>query len=100
MAVLSDISDAPVREQRRNLQRARLVGAQAAHYPCAMQEPPTAAEIARRAGIDLGLLADNLRLSHEQRVLQHQDALNLALELERVGQDLRERSATAAASAR
>jgi len=65
-----------------------------------MQEPSTAAEIARRAGIDLGLLADNLRLSHEQRVLQHQDALNLALELERVGQDLRERSATAAASAR
>lgn len=65
-----------------------------------MIEPLTATEIAARAGIDIGLLEDNLRLSHEQRVLQHQDALNLALELERIGQEWRERSATAAAPTR
>jgi hypothetical protein len=54
---------------------------------------------ALRAGIDLGLLEDNLRLSHQQRALQHQDALNLALALERAGRNLHERSATPAATA-
>jgi len=51
-------------------------------------------DIATRAGIDLGLIDDNLRLSYEERVLQHQDALNLALAIERAGQRLRERPAT------
>lgn len=58
-----------------------------------------AIEIAARAGIDLALIDDNLRLSFEQRAWQHQSALDLALEVERAGQRLRERSAeTAAAS--
>ena len=57
-------------------------------------------EIAARAGIDLGLLEDNLRLTCEQRVLQHQDALNLALEIERAGLSLRERPAAIAPSTR
>ena len=50
-----------------------------------------AMEIAARAGIDLGLIDDNLRLTHEQRALKHQAALDLALEVERAGQRLRER---------
>jgi hypothetical protein len=59
----------------------------------------TAIEDALRAGIDIGLLEDNLRLNFEQRVLQHQDALRLALELERAGRALHERPATPAATA-
>ncbi|KAF1713244.1 hypothetical protein CSC71_08840 [Pseudoxanthomonas sangjuensis] len=55
---------------------------------------------ALRAGIDIGLLEDNLRLTYEQRALQHQDALDLALALERAGRDLHERPATPAATAR
>ena len=65
-------------------------------------EPATASsaiEDALRAGIDIGLLEDNLRLTHEQRSRQHQDALDLALALERAGRSLHERSATTAATA-
>lgn len=50
-------------------------------------------EVAERAGIDLGLVSDNLRLTYTQRALQHQAALDFALELERAGKELRERSA-------
>jgi len=53
-----------------------------------------AIEAAAHAGIDLGLIDDNLHLTYEQRALQHQDALDFALEVERAGQRLRERSAT------
>jgi hypothetical protein len=53
-----------------------------------------ALEVAERAGIDLGLLEDNLRLTYAQRAIQHQAALDFALEIERAGQELRERSAT------
>ena len=59
-----------------------------------------AIEAAVRAGIDLGLVDDNLRLTHEQRALQHQAALDFALEVERAGQDLHERSAKASAASR
>jgi hypothetical protein len=59
-----------------------------------------AIEAAKRAGIDLGLIDDNLRLTYEQRALQHQDALDFALEVERAGQRLRERSAKASAASR
>ena len=61
---------------------------------------PSAIEAAARAGIDLGLVDDNLRLTFEQRALQHQAALDLALEVERAGQRLRERSAKTTATAR
>lgn len=57
-----------------------------------MGERTDAIAIAVRAGIDLGLLDDNLRLSHEQRALQHQAALDFALEVERAGRLLGERS--------
>ena len=41
-----------------------------------------AIEIAERAGIDLSLAAESLRLTPEQRAMQHQMALELALQLE------------------
>jgi hypothetical protein len=47
---------------------------------------------AERAGIDLSLIDVSLSYSYEQRAIQHQEALNLALELERVGRELRERN--------
>ena len=47
---------------------------------------------AERAGIDLSLIDVNLTYSYEQRAIQHQEALNLALELERAGRELRERN--------
>jgi hypothetical protein len=47
---------------------------------------------AEAAGFDLTLIDGNLRCSYEQRALQHQQALSLALELERAGRDLRERT--------
>ena len=65
-----------------------------------MTEASTDIEAAERAGIDLGLIDDNLRLSHEQRALQHPAALDLALEVERAGRKLRERPAGIAAPAR
>jgi hypothetical protein len=48
-----------------------------------------AIEAAAHAGIDRGLVDDNLCLTYEQRALQHQDALDFALEVERAGERLR-----------
>jgi hypothetical protein len=47
---------------------------------------------ARLAGIDLSLVDESLRCSYEQRARQHQAALALALEMEKIGQQLRERA--------
>ncbi|HMN45185.1 MAG TPA: hypothetical protein PKE27_11450 [Povalibacter sp.] len=47
---------------------------------------------AQQAGFDLSLMEESLRCSYEQRALQHQAALQLALELEAVGKQLRERA--------
>ena len=48
-------------------------------------------ELAERAGVDLSLIDDSLSRSYEERAIQHQEALNLALEMERAGNELRER---------
>ena len=50
-----------------------------------MDDPAKALEEARKAGIDLDLLDANLALSYEERVLQHDSALELALALRRAG---------------
>ncbi len=50
---------------------------------------PPATEEAERAGFDLSLIDANLSYSHEKRVLLHDLALSLVLELERVGRQLR-----------
>jgi hypothetical protein len=44
------------------------------------------------AGFDLSLIDEALRCTPEQRALQHQQALNLALALEQAGQQLRDRT--------
>lgn len=49
----------------------------------------TAAEEAARAGFDLSLIELSLSYSYDKRAEQHQAALELALELERVGRELR-----------
>lgn len=50
--------------------------------------PLSATEIAEAAGFDMSLIRESLALSYEQRILQHQAALELALEMERAGQKL------------
>ena len=42
----------------------------------------SAIEDAKNAGIDLSLIEESLRLTPEQRALQHQAALEMALQLE------------------
>jgi hypothetical protein len=52
-------------------------------------ESMTACEEAERAGIDLSLIDVSLEYSYDKRAQQHQAALEFALELERVGHQLR-----------
>ena len=47
-------------------------------------------EAAERAGVDLSLIDESLGYSYEERAIHHQRALNMALEFERVGRELRE----------
>jgi hypothetical protein len=54
-----------------------------------MSEPLSAVEEAERAGFDMSLIDANLSYSYEKRVLLNEAALELALELERVGRELR-----------
>jgi hypothetical protein len=49
-----------------------------------------AIEEAEHAGFDLSLVDESLRCSYEQRALHHQVALDLALQLETIGQQLRD----------
>jgi hypothetical protein len=49
----------------------------------------TAAEDAARAGMDLSLVELSLSYSYDKRAEQHQAALDLALELQRIGRELR-----------
>lgn len=57
-----------------------------------------ASQQAEFAGFDLSLMEENLQCSPERRALQHQEALSLALELERAGRELRERTQPAPAA--
>jgi hypothetical protein len=54
-------------------------------------DPQRTAEL---AGFDLSLIDESLRISPEQRVLQHQQALTLMLQLEMAGKEFRERAAS------
>jgi hypothetical protein len=49
----------------------------------------TATEEAERAGIDMSLIDENLRLTPEQRALQHDSALELVIAMEAAGRQLR-----------
>jgi hypothetical protein len=57
-----------------------------------MSNPLSAVDEAGRAGVDVSLIEESLSYSYEQRAVHHQEALNLALELERAGRELRERN--------
>ncbi len=46
-----------------------------------------AIEQAERAGFDLSLVDESLRLTHEQRARQHDQALALVLELDQLRRD-------------
>jgi hypothetical protein len=52
----------------------------------------------RTPELDLSLLAESLQMSAEQRALRHQSALNLMLEMERAGRELRERPESSVAT--
>jgi hypothetical protein len=64
-----------------------------------MAEILTAIDEAQRAGFDLSLIEESLGYSYEQRAVHHQRALDLALEMERAGRQLRERSQSTAPAA-
>ena len=66
-----------------------------------MSKPITACEQAERAGFDLSLVDASLCHTYDKRALQHQAALDMALELEKIGRQLRGGTqSTAAASVR
>jgi hypothetical protein len=50
----------------------------------------TAIEVAEHAGFDLSLIRVSLGYTYDQRAIQHQAALDLMLEMERAGQQLRD----------
>jgi hypothetical protein len=66
--------------------------------PLLTRQPMNAIREAERAGFDLSLVEESLRCSPEQRALQHQEALNLALALEQAGKQLRDRPQPPAAA--
>jgi hypothetical protein len=66
-----------------------LVGVASGGYVCVVIEPLNAIEEAERAGFDMSLIDANLSYSYEKRVLLHDAALELALEFERIGRQLR-----------
>ena len=49
-----------------------------------MVKPVKAIEEAERAGFDLSLVDESLKLTHEERALQHDQALALVLELDQL----------------
>jgi hypothetical protein len=63
-----------------------------------MGEPPNAILEAQRAGFDSSLIEESLALSYEQRAVQHQRALELALEMERERRVMRDQPQSAAAT--
>ena len=66
-----------------------------------MASPVNPIEEAQQAGFDLSLIEESLSYSYEQRALHHQAALNLAIEMEKAGRQLRERTqSTTSASLR
>jgi hypothetical protein len=67
----------------------QLAGVASCEYVGTMTEPLNAIAEAERAGFDMGLIDANLSYSYEKRVLLHDAALELALEFERIGRQLR-----------
>jgi len=55
-----------------------------------MSARQSAVERAAELGFDISLIETSLGYSYDQRALQHQAALELALEMERAGRQLRD----------
>ena len=68
--------------------------------PVTPQEKTQALEAARIAGIDLQLLEANLALTAEERALQHESALELAMALRKAGAALYAKSPLTDSAAR
>jgi hypothetical protein len=62
-----------------------------ARYVCGMGEVSSAIEEEKRAAFDVRLVDANLNYSYEQRVIHHQEALDLILESEKAGYQVNER---------
>jgi hypothetical protein len=58
----------------------------------------TPVQRAEQAGFDLSLVEGSLRLTPEQRLLQHQTALDCVLMAERAGREMRKRTQQPAAA--
>ena len=67
-------------------------------YGLGMSKRPDAIEGAERVGFDLSLIDANLSYSYEKRILLHDHALALVLELKQAGRRLRDDSQSAAAA--
>lgn len=65
-------------------------------YLGAMIDPADAVAEAERVGFDISLIEESLSYSYEQRAVHHQEALNLAQEMEEAGRKLRERDQSTA----
>lgn len=63
-----------------------------------MSRAPGPIEKAELAGVDLSLIDESLGYSYEQRAVYHQRALDMALEFERAGREVRERHQLSAAA--
>jgi hypothetical protein len=59
----------------------------AAAMVVSMVQRSQAIEDAKRAGFDLSLVDESLRLTHEERARQHDQALVLVLELDQLRRD-------------
>ena len=66
--------------------------------PGCMSEQHPDIEAAIQAGIDISLIDASLRLTYEERALQHQSALQLMLEFERAGKARQDAARPEAAS--
>lgn len=64
----------------------------------AMNQSAAAIREAERMGVDLSLVRENLLASYDERARRHEDALTLALELQKIGQALRAESQSASSA--
>lgn len=65
-----------------------------------MQDLAHAIEDAERAGFDLTLVDESLRLTHEERTRQHDQALALVLEFDRIRDQRNAKSESSPSAAR
>ena len=65
-----------------------------------MQAVESPIYLAEKAGFDLSLVRESLRLTYDERAQRHEAALSLAMELQRIGQNQRAQSQPIASAPR